>query len=1200
MKNKAIAVVLVFFIIISIIPVSFSAECMTAKGKAELFLETLDGFVDSKTKLNRDELEYTASKIDEYIKFIEFQASLGIQRKDYIRKAIASFSLITWNTDEYDDSILENKNNFKRQLKRILGEDKIPKEAPILPLPLIISTDEVIDNFLIDEIDLENIKNLADDIIDTILETSSRIKGFEELLLEKELTDSDQERELKNLLKEEFFIGKYFYDLHVKVTDELNQKLAPGQKPLTIESEEVEEELEKRGLLPKESETKKFTDLLWVQFKAFPMKLKDVLRVIYTKDFFEDKSYAELFDEMFDFELEKREKLRELKNKNINFVYRPLVDFFNGDYLDITEIKGKPLIRTFDFEGESWGAVLLQLAVKDILKNIQQKVADEIDKLGLDVEKEDEVLKLFVETLNKDIFERGEKVPIKIKLPASFVFGQEIITAGDTYGYAKEGNDIKVITGASPILGIIEKLTTNQPSKLSDDIKFTATDGIKEFEYFDDKGKRRENAGVFNLIKNLLDKDITINDLKTLKEFPGVSWHEIKREPTFWTFAPDTPAEDRYIKTDQFLVKDDLTLVDLDSVREFLKAEEPIFDEKTADLVYHAIPSFQPVISQVISPAPKWISNKITDLMVEEVAEEEIPAVEILTPFDQWEYLGEGDFGIVYKVTARIQGVPKEIALKVFSKGSEEEREAVHKGELAAYQRLTTLDATNNYIPAFYGSYVDQAGNPALIVEFIEGQEYGTLKTLDEKIKFLKRLAESLKQFHTEAVHGDVYFKEKPNALYDAIKDQIRFLDLQLSKIKTDPQFLLSFVSDLRSELLPELATSSSVADETQKKEIALIVETILVDIKDVFRSALEEGRVTSEEATKLLEGLTKRRTAPLMQIATRVDIKVLIDELNEIIKNPEILIPEIAELPQVKVLTSEEIKKYDLESKVEDTKSFMKMDLDKAITAQTFSDEDLKQFGLSREALEFEANTLEEMIKETESKEQKFIDVDEEKPELLIGKGIAGGDVYKGLYENLPSAVKVFIDENYPSLITEWKAYKKLPDEIKPYFPEFFSFGFSYMERLGQARPSLMMEFIEGKKYKELALEEKIEFMQKLSNRVRDMHKYGFAHGDLHFDNVLCSKQEPKIMDLGFAKVKGVDDFESNAILDYIRKYSSEEEELVEGFIQNLLALTKEIETEPEEVKKEHKEIIADILKNILNDIKENIELIPETKINL
>ncbi len=314
-----------------------------------------------------------------------------------------------------------------RDLKKILpvrDQKKIELEEEIKKILVQIKKiEQELDVEL--EKKLEETKDTAEKIIEHAKAIKKSINDFEEILKESGLT-SEEEADLKKSLKTEFFIGKYLSSVDEKTSEDLLAK-NPDMKPFL-------EEIYK----------KQFKSLYSVAKINFQDMLNKGLDVdVLLKDGNLDDAF--LFDKMFYLELEKRTKLRELKEKGVDFIYKPALQFFNGDY--IREFNG--ILSTFDFEGEGWAAVLYQVLVnEDLKKKIDAdliKKKTEKNKIlgytGRDLN-DKSTLEAYVRELQNSI---NEKYQTKIKLPGTFILGDWIVDSGDTtYSYVDENNEFQV------------------------------------------------------------------------------------------------------------------------------------------------------------------------------------------------------------------------------------------------------------------------------------------------------------------------------------------------------------------------------------------------------------------------------------------------------------------------------------------------------------------------------------------------------------------------------------------------------------------------------------------------------------------------------------------------------------------------------------------------------------------------------------
>lgn len=93
---------------------------------------------------------------------------------------------------------------------------------------------------------------------------------------------------------------------------------------------------------------------------------------------------------------------------------------------------------------------------------------------------------------------------------------------------------------------------------------------------------------------------------------------------------------------------------------------------------------------------------------------------------------------------------------------------------------------------------------------------------------------------------------------------------------------------------------------------------------------------------------------------------------------------------------------------------------------------------------------------------------------------------------------------------------------------PKFIIYGDNYQKPIGY-----LLYYLEKYKslyYLKISKEEKIDVLKKVKEAIIEMHKLGIIHCDLHVANIMCSKDDVKIIDLDSSKYLNYepDDFNS------------------------------------------------------------------------
>lgn len=289
--------------------------------------------------------------------------------------------------------------------------------------------------------------------------------------------------------------------------------------------------------------------------------------------------------------------------------------------------------------------------------------------------------------------------------------------------------------------------------------------------------------------------------------------------------------------------------------------------------------------------------------------------------------------------------------------------------------------------------------------------------------------------------------------------------------------------------------------------------------------------------------------------------------------------------LPSVEIVKDELKKELDLEQRLNGLRTAIDMEKQKLelfLDETMFSDQDLRDQGLSREKIKEKIMTLEKILSEAESN-LKIFDIKDY--DVFLGKGVQGV-VYEGLVEGKHAAVKS--SQSVDDLLKEIAAYEMLPETLKKYFPEFY--GFTFVKDEAGIKPGMSIEYISGESYSDLSTTEQVKFLSKLSDVVRALHKEGVAHGDLHTENMKSVNGEVLLLDPGFMEFKEIDDYSESMINDYtLQRLGGAIKGLIDSFLQPFEQIMIE---GTEEEKNTAVEAFLNILQNFQEDMIENEDI--------
>ncbi len=216
--------------------------------------------------------------------------------------------------------------------------------------------------------------------------------------------------------------------------------------------------------------------------------------------------------------------------------------------------------------------------------------------------------------------------------------------------------------------------------------------------------------------------------------------------------------------------------------------------------------------------------------------------------------IGEGTFGKVYKGT--YEGV--NFVVKVFEK-FEDMEEAI--ASLADEWKINSeiqdkIINSERFFPKVRGITISK-GYPALVIDYAEGEQYATLKDVDEKIEFFEELVKLLNEIHKDVAHSDLHVE---NILFNpaAEKDRVKAIDLERVKFKEMPIFAWAVIHDyLRSNGIVD--NLNNLARERlnveQKQKVAGIINSIFRGVIDTFKT---KEKITENEQKKIKELLAR------------------------------------------------------------------------------------------------------------------------------------------------------------------------------------------------------------------------------------------------------------------------------------------------------------------------------------------------------
>jgi hypothetical protein len=569
MKNKINA----FFILI-IIVLSFFTETVISSDVCTILNEeacnklsqSLENLKDlSEQGVEIPNLEKKAEIVNEYVERIPYSHLIPTEekKKELLKKITNSFSgLISSQRSKISDTttfdkklvnyIENNAQSLKKELQKLPTKDEknelikdnlwieelfpLVAEPEVEILPLVV--EPVVKLFIDAEIS-EIIKNLN--------QNRDEIKKFEGYLLSRDLEENEKE-ELKELLREQFLLGEYFSVMEKNFREEI-EKAEKDLSDKELNDRAEEKTNAKINSLTSVTEIQEYLKELKSTFTRYLIRKEEIKKI--GKSSLIKETDSEIFDRMFEFELKKRETMRGLDKKGLDYVYASYLDFFGGDYIDMITIAGKPLLRVFDFEHHGWTALLDQVVLDE--KILDEKSIFELELSYEELENlntDEDILKKYAERFNEEVYWKGPGVFLGIfKIPAVLAYGEQIATFGDTAAYERTGNKITTYQATST-LGPQADLSSISINEITSDFDkvIISTDGLKEVQKIKDKPEI--------ISFDFIEENDFVKTKENIKKgtIQGTDWHLAEEKGNKRTYTKEEVTETTLTRIDDAIV----------------------------------------------------------------------------------------------------------------------------------------------------------------------------------------------------------------------------------------------------------------------------------------------------------------------------------------------------------------------------------------------------------------------------------------------------------------------------------------------------------------------------------------------------------------------------------------------------------------------------------------------------------------------